>query len=437
MPTLVSTLRPHSVSREEIAYRYPGPTGLVSRILGVIPHSFGLLEVWPPALHSTMVSVPALFDVPAVDLGRSVSPDTRALAAHAASRAFGCSYCTAHTAIMGSVVRGPADAPTIDGRVASVSTPERLDPASRAVVDYGRAVGTMPPDRIEAAVAELESHHDAMDLEAIVLVTVCMGLLNRLFDTLGVPLETAVQEAAGDPLTASAGWSPGKHEQEGDRLDEGERLVTQPRLLMVKEVPAAEAHARRVLADVPKRKGEQRHALQDAAGFVPYWMETLHRGKARRLFVHWMLERMLTGGVDPAVDPGLKATFGWVQARAVGNTILASHMAFLAVRGGVSPGELARVGDRDDRDGSPDDAVAAALALARATAGGATTLEEDLVAALDRHLRPEGIVELVLVAAIVTAMHRYTASIRPDRLAPEVEAFVVEHGALLGLPARS
>ena len=71
------------------------------------------------------------------------------------------------------------------------------------------------------------------------------------------------------------------------------------------------------------------------------------------------------------------------------------------------------------------------------TAGGATTLEEDLVAALDRHLRPEGIVELVLVAAIVTAMHRYTASIRPDRLAPEVEAFVAEHGPLLGLPARS
>ena len=39
MPTLVSTLRPHSVSREEIAYRYPGPTGLVSRILGAVSYT--------------------------------------------------------------------------------------------------------------------------------------------------------------------------------------------------------------------------------------------------------------------------------------------------------------------------------------------------------------------------------------------------------------
>ena len=430
MGTLAEALEPFSATRAEVAYRYPGPTGLVSRILGVIPHSFGLLVIWPPALHTTTLSVPTLFDVPAVDLGRSIDPDLRAMVAHASSRAFGCSYCTAHTAIMGSVVRGPAEAPSIDDRVRAVTTPQQLDPPARAAVEYGTAVGSMPPVDLSVATDDLAIHHDADAVEAIVLTAACMGLLNRLFDTLGVPLETAVQHAAGDTLAEQTGWTAGKHEQEGPRSDDGERLAIASRVLMLKEVPAAEAHARRLLEDVPSRGGPQRRLLREAAGFVPYWMDTIRRRKARRLFVHWTVERLLADGVDDAVDAACKATFGFVQASTVGNTALAGHMAFLALRAGVSVEDLLAARDGDD---DIDDPAGAVMAFARATSGGATTLDDDLVDALLVHGSAAGLVELVTLAAVLTAMHRYTASVPPVQPEPEIEALLVEHGDALGL----
>lgn len=432
--SLARALDPHAVPCEEVARRYPGPSGLVRRILGVLPHAVGYFEIWPPALTTYNLAVPALLDVPKCDMGMGIGPELRAMVAHAASRGFGCRYCTAHTAIMGTLVRGPVDGLQLSGRIAAVREPGELRAAERAAVRYAEAVARVPCRLDPDLMAQLRRHHRPDRLEGIVLVAACMGYLNRCMDALGTPLETAVHEAVRDPL-GEQGWEAGKHDRPGAAPADGRAELARPsRLGLLREVPAAVAYEKAAFADVPAGLDAQRSLLTEQLGFVPYYVPGIARESARRVFVHWLVERLATPGSDEAVDPALKYTLAWIHARAAGNQALAAHFAFLAHRAGATvPALAAASSPSSSSDPSPR---GTALALARATSGAAAEIDPRVIDALASAHSPASIVELLVVLSIVAGLHRYTVSVPPAQLEPEVAAFMAEHGDGLGLRVR-
>ena len=421
MSTIADALAPHAVDRDEVVRRYPGPAGLVSRILGVVPHAWGLLEVWPPALQTYNLSVPSLMDVPRADLGRGLDPETRALVAHATSRAFGCMYCSAHTAIMGTVVRGPADAPSIDTRVGGT---ER-SAAEQAALAYATTVGEVPAAVTATHVDALRQHYDAYQVESIILIATVMGFLNRAMDTLGTPLETAVDSAASAALTAT-GWAAGKHAQGTDAPDRDERLRVASRWRMLREVPSAVAYERRALSGIPSRLPAQQELLQSRMGFVPSFVGRVQRGPARRLIVHWLADRLVADGAPHTMPVATKAAGAYVQSHAAGNAVLAAQMAFVANRAGATVADLTAVAAGEPPvEGSVDPV---AIALAQAASGPAGPVDRGVVDEMVATHGPDGAVEMVLSLAIAAGLHRLTASLPNEGLEAPIEAFVAEHG---------
>jgi alkylhydroperoxidase family enzyme len=427
VPTIEGALARHAVPVQEVARRYPGPAALVRRILGVATRAAGLFEIWPPALTTYNLLVPAMFDVPKCDIGLGISPELRAMVAHATSRSFGCRYCMAHTAIMGTLVRGPADELELSGRIVAARGKGQLSKAERIAIDYATAVAAVP-DRVTPELMQaLHGVYRPDQVEAIALVAVCMGYLNRFMDTLGTTLETAVYDAVSEKLEES-GWEPGVHyDAEAMREDREQgraTLARRPsRLGLFREIPNALAYERAALANVPKSPEGQSARLREVLGFVPYYVEHVQRASARRVFTHILLERLHPSGVD--VDAAVKALLGWISARAAGNDVLAAHFAFMAVRAGADVDRLAAALVRPDSPGAS--AEAAALALAHETTAAGGTVSAGIIDALVQHHSPASIIELLVVLSSACALQRYVATFPPDALEPEIERFVATH----------
>jgi alkylhydroperoxidase family enzyme len=423
-PTLEAALRPHAIDRDEVVRRYPGPAALVERILGVVPSAVGYFEIWPPALVTYNLTVPTLFDVPKCDLGLGISPDLRAVVAHAASRGFGCRYCMAHTAVMGTVVRGPLTAPQISSRVLGIRDVESLGTHARAAADYAYAIAAIPSKVTPEHRAALGRAFRPAHVEAVVMVASAMGYLNRYMDTLGTVLETAILDSVSGSL-GDAGWDPGQHFDESMGEGEARGLARRSRLSLVREIPQAVAYEREALREVPAAGPAIAERLRETIGFVPYYFETISRDAVRRLFAHYWLERLTTPGVDVSV--ATKYVMGWIVAKAADNATLAGHFAFAAHRAGVSVADLqAALAAPTDPAAS---AEAAAFALAHAASRTAADVPTPVIEALMATHQPASIIELLLVLSVGAALQRYTASLPPGRPEPEIAAFVAAHPA--------
>lgn len=213
--TLERALRAHAIAEDELFRRHRPLLRLVQRVLGVVPHAARYLEIWPPAFETYNLMVPAFLDIPRCDLGLGISPDLRSLAAYVSSRSFGCAYCSAHTAVMGTVFRGPGGSLDRNKEALEAETCPVFTGKDRAVARYAAAVGALPSQVSAEHRAGLASHLKPVDEEAVVLATTTMGFLNRFMDALGTVLEWEILKAGEAHLSAS-GWAPGAHDP---RLD--------------------------------------------------------------------------------------------------------------------------------------------------------------------------------------------------------------------------
>lgn len=432
--TIAQALGTYAVSDNEIIRRYPGPSALVTRILGVLPNAAGLFEIWPPALVTYNLTVPALLDVPKCDMGLGISPELRAMVAHATSQSFGCQYCTAHTAIMGTLVRGPLNGLRISGRVVTVRAPGELHKPERLAVTYARAVATVPNQLTPDLEAAMREGHRGDRYEGVALVAAAMGYLNRFMDSLGTPLETAILEAVAGPL-GEGGWDPGKHQPRGSATvgEAGHAELKRPnRLRLLREIPDAVAYEKDALAGIPTALSGQTALMRERLGFVPAYVAQLHRDAARRVLVHWLVERQAVKGVG--LDAAHKHLMGWVHAKAADNHPLAAHYAFLAHTAGVDHRALqAALREPSNPYASPEStAMALAWTLRRMSA----SVPSALIEALTEHHSPASIIEMVGVLSIATGLQRLCATFPPPAYEPEIQAFVDAHGEALGLRPR-
>jgi alkylhydroperoxidase family enzyme len=438
--TLEYALRSHAVPLEEMHSRYPAVIDMVRRILGLTPRCDGYLEIWPPAFTTYNVLVPSLMDVPKCDLGLGIPPRLRSLVAHAASRGYGCPYCVAHTAVMGTVFKGPCG--TLDLN-AKVSTPEGralLTDGEAAAVDVGEALGRVPAAITAELRGKLASHFDEQAEERIVLAATMMGFLNRFMDTLGVVLEWEALTMAEEHL-APNGWTPRwsyeeKYDAELVQRDREERDklagTREGGFHLASTIAGCIAYDRNALRDVPGSAGGIAARFRAEAGFVPYHMERLP-GAARRALGYAVLERLNKPGDQ--IPVWLKHAMCFVAASHAENGILRAHAAFLAARGGAKVQQLVDALDADRIERAFPEREAAALLLAHAAKGNPSRVEQALIDRLVAHFTPASIIELLVVLSVHSALQRYSAVFPPAAYEPEIVAFVGDAGSTLQLAA--
>jgi len=431
--TLEYALRPHAVPRSVLVERYRPVMMMVRQILGVVPHAMSYFEIYPPAFKTYSVLVPSFLDIPRCDLGRGISPDLRSLVLYIASRSYGCSYCSAHAAGVGTVFRGPGGSLERNKEALDPGACELFDPADIAAINYATAVAKIPAEVRLSHRLELARHFSEEHEESIVLAATLMGFLNCAMDSLGMVLEWHVIENARKYLEPSE-WTPNKNfvpEYDADIIeadkqsDDGETLGP---LALARTMAGIIAYDRGALAAIPGRPVKVYDQIREVMGFLPYYFERVERVSTKRVLAHCMVEQIHTS--DGKIAVWLRNALDFVAAKQAKNNLLAAHFAYGAVRAGASVTRLVEAMEPSDELGREQ----AAFNFARVAAIAPAEVSRKEIEDLTKFWTPEGIIELVVTLSIHGLLNRYTSSYPRDSYEPEIEAFVAEHGKALGLP---
>jgi AhpD family alkylhydroperoxidase len=128
----------------------------------------------------------------AMTLG-SLSRELRLLIRLAVSNANQCRYCTAHQKhqLVGLGVAAP--------KISAVGHPENdaLSPRERAAVRFAQAMTIDAGDIPDEIATEFVAHFTPQERVEIVIVASAMGMLNKINDSLRVPLEAEFEPLVG------------------------------------------------------------------------------------------------------------------------------------------------------------------------------------------------------------------------------------------------
>lgn len=407
---------------------------MVRQILGVVPRAMSYFEIWPPAFTTYSVLVPAFMDIPRCDLGRGISPDLRSLVAYVSSRSFGCGYCSAHAAGIGTVFRGAGGSLERNREAMNPEACSLFSPADQAAIDFANAIAEVPTGIREEHRIAIAKHYSEDHEESIVLAATCMGFLNCCIDVLGMVLERRLLHQAQQYLSGS-GWEAGnKYEEEYDR----ELVDADPHedaklgaLGMARSMVGLIAFDRKALANIEGRPAKLEAQLHKELGFVPSYIKRTSRVPVKRVWAQMLIEQIC--GTNGSVDPRHKLIMSFVAAKLFDDRLLAAQFAHLAVRAGADPKELraALITGRCE-----DARAEAGYALARASTRAPVTLRMQLIEALMEHYTPAEIMELVVVVSVVSMLRRYSAFYPEDHYEDAVANFVAEHGQHVGLSTK-
>lgn len=186
-------------------------------LLGVIQGTYGTM----PNSFLTLGRVPELLEAAArlslvVMREGKVPVGLKWMVAHVASRAAGCSYCSAHTGFHSAETAGvPSE--KIEAIWEFETSPAFTD-AERAALALARAASVTPNEATDEQFDELRRHFDDDEIVEIVAPIALFGFFNRWNDTLSTDLEQAQHRFAQDHL-ADSGWSPKGEAAQASEVD--------------------------------------------------------------------------------------------------------------------------------------------------------------------------------------------------------------------------
>ena len=207
--TFAQLLSPDSVDVAELRRRgYGAQLELVRVLLGVVPNSGPLLEIWPTAFRSYNMLVPNFLNLPPLLFGAGAPKQIVGLAMYVSSRAAGCAYCSAHSCSFalrrGTTAGTLATAYGSDGAQRSPAARGRAQAgggreargreeqsagagkAERAVIAAAEGLSLVPSTFTATDRVALEQHFTPSDAEWVVLSIAMMGFLNKFMDVMGV-----------------------------------------------------------------------------------------------------------------------------------------------------------------------------------------------------------------------------------------------------------
>ena len=170
--------------------------------LGFVPNSVLTMQRRPKLVQAFAQLNAAVMD-PAgkLDLG------FRRLIGHVASRAAGCNYCMAHTAL------GAANFGVSEDKLRALwdyGASPLYSQAERVALDFAIAAASVPNAVDDALAERLHTHFSDDEIVEMLAVVAMFGFLNRWNDSMGTPLEARAEDIANRMLAAS-GWRRGKH----------------------------------------------------------------------------------------------------------------------------------------------------------------------------------------------------------------------------------
>ena len=170
--------------------------------LGFVPNSVLTMQRKPKLVKALAALNGAVMDPQGeVDLG------FRRLIGHFSSKAAGCQYCMAHTAL-GARNFG-IDEAKLDA-IWDYRTSSHYTEAERVALDFAAAASQVPNDVTDTMFAAMKRHWSDGQIVEILGVIALFGYLNRWNDTMATPLES-VPLAIAETFLARGGWKAGKH----------------------------------------------------------------------------------------------------------------------------------------------------------------------------------------------------------------------------------
>ena len=170
--------------------------------LGFAPNSVLTMQRRPE-----LVQAFAQLNAAVVDPAGTVDLGFRRLIGNLASKAAGCLYCQAHTAL------GAKNFGVDDARLAALwdfRTSPLFSDKERVALEFALAAAAQPNAVTDELFADLRRHWDDGEVVEILGVVAMFGFLNRWNDTMATPIEPVAAQAGTRHLGA-AGWKPGKH----------------------------------------------------------------------------------------------------------------------------------------------------------------------------------------------------------------------------------
>jgi alkylhydroperoxidase family enzyme len=282
--TFAQLLSPDSVDVAGLRRRgYGAQLELVRVLLGVVPNSGPLLEIWPTAFRSYNMLVPNFLNLPPLLFGAGAPKQIVGLAMYVSSRAAGCAYCSAHSCSFalrrGTTAATLATAYSSDGAEHGPAARGRAQAggggrpgageAEWAVIAAAEGLSLVPSTFTAADRVALERHFTPSQAEWVMLSIAMMGFLNKFMDAMGVPLEGQIV-AEAEPVIGASGWTRGKHGTEAAAAGGPPHPDTLWTTLGVfRYAPQAVMRERRWTAGVPARCHVSRGCTPVCPGSAP------------------------------------------------------------------------------------------------------------------------------------------------------------------------
>lgn len=197
--TLYELLKPHAPSINQLHKNYKSLLQLVKLLIGNIPNSDPILEIWPVSFRTYNLIVPNFLNLPHSLFGAKHIKVLMGLAMYHSSMAAKCAYCSAHSCSF--TLRRGADS--------SLFT-KKLSPKELAVRNFAEKLSQIPSTLSKKDYNTLTSLCSLKEIEAVAMAVALMGFLNKFMDATGIELE---QEAINDVsnIISEVGWNPTKH----------------------------------------------------------------------------------------------------------------------------------------------------------------------------------------------------------------------------------
>jgi uncharacterized peroxidase-related enzyme len=156
---------------------------LIGETYGFVPNSFRTLG----RNSALLAAAGRLGNIVMID-AQHTSLELRWLVAHVSSRAAGCAYCAAHSALYASRVGGASVEKVRE--VWEFETSELFTEAERAALRLAWAAGLAPNQATDAHFEALAEHFSEEAILELVAVIALFGFFNRWNDTLATDLES-------------------------------------------------------------------------------------------------------------------------------------------------------------------------------------------------------------------------------------------------------
>lgn len=428
--TLASELSPASIEMAELRRRYGSLLELVRGLIGVLPNSNPLLEIWPTAFRTYNLVVPNFLNLPLLLFGVGAPKATVGLAMYVASRAAECAYCSAHSCSF--AIRRGAAIDKVATAYGSTANDARHTPGEQAVMVAAESLSRVPSTFTSADRARLEQHFPAAQSEWLALAVAMMGFLNKFMDAAGVPLEHQTA-AEAEAVISGSGWVPGKHYPGGVPAGAPPRADTlMTTLRALRHGPRAAMLDRQWTAGVPAQWPAVGAYLREQTGHDFPILGRLNHARPRRALATILRDNLTESGTRLGLRP--KTLAGLVYAIVVQDSELAAEASRLAANSGVPEATIGAVTDfastpaLSDTDsdvtasslalrsrGQIDNAWLDALLLARACSFSPAQVTPSLVARVGAQLPPEALVELLTWISIQQLLHRLGIYFTPPR----------------------